>query len=61
VRIAGVMLEPFLPEKTAQLRAALGGGDASAPFAKRMAWGGIAAGTALEKCALFPRVEAAKA
>ena len=56
VRIAGVMLEPFLPEKTAQLRAALGGGDAAAPFAKRRAWGGIAAGTSLEKCALFPRV-----
>jgi methionine--tRNA ligase len=60
VRIAGVMLEPFLPEKTAQLRAALGGGDVAAPFAKRVAWGGIAAGVSLEKCALFPRVETAK-
>jgi hypothetical protein len=27
-------------------------------MAARMAWGGIAPGTALEKCALFPRVEA---
>ena len=57
VRIAGVMLEPFLPEKMAQLRAALKQ-EAGAPMAARMAWGGIAAGTALEKCALFPRVEA---
>jgi len=57
VRIAGVMLEPFLPEKMAQLRAALKQ-EAGKPMAARMAWGGIAAGTALEKCALFPRVEA---
>jgi methionyl-tRNA synthetase len=61
VRIAGVMLEPFLPEKTAQLRAALGGAAAGGTFAERAAWGGLAAGTALDKCALFPRVEAAKA
>jgi len=61
VRIAGVMLEPFLPEKTAQLRAALGGAAAGGTFAERSAWGGLAAGTALDKCALFPRVEAAKA
>ena len=27
-------------------------------MAERVAWGGIAPGTALEKCALFPRVEA---
>ena len=60
VRIAGVLLEPFLPEKTAQLRAALEGGDAGAPFAERTAWGGLPAGVSLEKCALFPRVEAAK-
>jgi methionyl-tRNA synthetase len=61
VRIAGVMLEPFLPEKTAQLRAALGETAAGGTFAERAAWGGLAAGTALDKCALFPRVEAAKA
>jgi methionyl-tRNA synthetase len=57
VRIAGVMLEPFLPEKMAQLRAALKQ-EAGAPMAARVAWGGIAPGKALEKCALFPRVEA---
>jgi methionyl-tRNA synthetase len=55
VRIAGVMLEPFLPQKMAELRAALGT-SADLPFAQRTAWGGIAPGTALAKCALFPRV-----
>ena len=55
VRIAGVMLEPFLPQKMSELRTALGG-TPDAPFARRVAWGGIAPGTSLEKCALFPRV-----
>jgi len=55
VRIAGVMLEPFLPQRMSELRAALGGA-ADAPFATRVAWGSIAPGTALAKCALFPRV-----
>jgi methionyl-tRNA synthetase len=59
VRIAGVMLEPFLPEKMAELRTALGQAHAHAePLAKRTTWGQIAAGTPLVKCALFPRVEA---
>jgi hypothetical protein len=44
-------------EQPAWLRAALKQ-EAGAPMAARMAWGGIAAGPALEKCALFPRVEA---
>ncbi|MFO0961609.1 MAG: methionine--tRNA ligase [Phycisphaerales bacterium] len=63
VRIAGVLLEPFLPEKMAALREALGGGAGApgegAPFDDRVRWGGLAAGTALAKCALFPRVERA--
>ncbi len=67
VRIAGVLLEPFLPEKMKALRAALGQAEASeatgaagptgADFAQRSAWGPIVPGTVLEKCALFPRVE----
>jgi len=57
VRIAGVMLEPFLPGKMAELDAALGtpGGDGRT-FAERTTWGAIAPGTKLAKCALFPRV-----
>jgi hypothetical protein len=57
VRIAGVLLEPFLPEKMAELRGALKQ-EAGAPLAKRATWGGLAAGTVLDKCALFPRLEA---
>jgi methionyl-tRNA synthetase len=61
VRIAGVMLEPFLPAKMAELRTALGGeSDAARPAKERLQWGRLAPGTALAKCALFPRVEAAK-
>lgn len=55
VRIAGVMLEPFLPQKMAELRTALGT-SADLPFEQRAAWGRITPGTALAKCALFPRV-----
>ncbi len=72
VRVAGVLLEPFLPTRMADLRAALGGGAAGAgiaeapgagaagaDFAALTRYGGIADGTALSKCALFPRVEPA--
>jgi methionine--tRNA ligase len=62
VRIAGVLLEPFLPGKMAELDAALGApGGVARSFAARTAWGAIAPGTKLAKCALFPRVEAAPA
>jgi len=87
VRIAGVLLAPFLPAKMTELEVALGcTASASAattssaistvpvtpvtsasaskpatPFADIAAWGGLAPGTKLTKCALFPRVEAAKA
>ena len=62
VRIAGVLLEPFLPGKMAELDAALGTpGGVARSFAARTAWGAIAPGTKLAKCALFPRVEVAPA
>jgi methionine--tRNA ligase len=62
VRIAGVLLEPFLPGKMAELDAALGApGGVARSFAARTAWGAIAPGTKLAKCALFPRVEVAPA
>jgi methionine--tRNA ligase len=62
VRIAGVLLEPFLPGKMAELDAALGApGGVARSFAARTAWGAIAPGTKLAKCALFPRLEVAPA
>ncbi|MFM8641394.1 MAG: methionine--tRNA ligase, partial [Phycisphaerales bacterium] len=58
VRIAGVMLSPYLPAKMGELDAALAQAPAAArPFSAQVAWGGIAPGTTLAKCALFPRVE----
>jgi methionyl-tRNA synthetase len=58
VRIAGVLLTPFLPAKMGELDAALAqAGGAGTAFAARTAWGGLAPGTVLAKCALFPRVE----
>ncbi|MFM8697146.1 MAG: class I tRNA ligase family protein, partial [Phycisphaerales bacterium] len=58
VRIAGVMLSPYLPAKMGELDAALAQAPVAArPFSAQVAWGGIAPGTTLAKCALFPRVE----
>jgi hypothetical protein len=46
----------------AELDAALGApGGVARSFAARTAWGAIAPGTKLAKCALFPRVEVAPA
>ncbi|MBU3727707.1 MAG: methionine--tRNA ligase [Phycisphaerales bacterium] len=71
VRVAGVLLEPFLPARMADLAVALGGagGGGSAQvaggagartdLATLTRYGAIAEGTALAKCALFPRVEPA--
>ena len=60
VRIAGVLLEPFLPGKMAELDAALGTpGGAVRTFSARTVWGALPPGTRLAKCALFPRVESA--
>jgi methionyl-tRNA synthetase len=61
VRVAGVLLEPFLPARMADLRAALGGAPTAAVdgagFAALTRYGAIADGTSLSKCALFPRAE----
>jgi methionyl-tRNA synthetase len=61
VRIAGLLLEPFLPERMRDLRAAMGDALANAPWQQRVAWGGLAAGTKLSKVALYPRIEAPSA
>jgi methionyl-tRNA synthetase len=65
VRIAGVLLEPFLPGKMAELEAALGtherhpgGTERRAAWEGRIAWDAVPAGTPLARIALFPRVDA---
>jgi methionine--tRNA ligase len=64
LRIAGVLLAPVMPVKMAELNLALCGADVAAaaaaeavPTPARVAWGGLRAGTRVEKLALFPRVE----
>ncbi|MFO0893408.1 MAG: methionine--tRNA ligase [Phycisphaerales bacterium] len=68
VRAAGVMLEPFLPERMEELGRALGQAGsgvgttkAAAPASARLQWGGLRPGTQVRKVALFPRVEQAAA
>jgi methionyl-tRNA synthetase len=58
VRIASVLLEPFLPQRMADLQTALGAPMASEPWARKVAWGGLKAGTSMSKVALYPRIEA---
>lgn len=60
VRVAGVLLEPFMPSKMAALAGAFGGQASSgAPWVVRVKYGTIAAGHPIEKLALFPRVDPA--
>jgi methionyl-tRNA synthetase len=55
VRAIGVLLDPFLPEAAGKIRAAIG---APAPRLANAAWGGLAAGTPVQKLSgLFPRVD----
>ena len=59
VRIACVLLEPFLPQRCADLAQAFGGAHTpTASWRDRTAYGAIAAGATITKVALFPRVEA---
>src|SRR2546426_1721505 len=56
LRCLGILLDPFLPEAAAKLRAAVGGG---APALADLTWGRLAPGTRVDKmAALFPRIEA---
>jgi methionyl-tRNA synthetase len=55
LRVVGVLLDPFLPEAAGKIRAAIG---APAPRLADAAWGGLAAGTRVQKLSgLFPRVD----
>ena len=58
VRIASLLLEPFLPQRMRDLRVAMGDTLADAPWSQRTAWGGLPAGTRLTKVALYPRIDA---
>ena len=57
VRIAAALLEAVMPEQMTELRTAWNLGPPSGDLRKECAWGGLKAGTAIEKVALFPRVE----
>jgi methionyl-tRNA synthetase len=55
LRCLGILLDPFVPEAAARVRAAVGAG---APRLADLDWGRLAAGTPVGKTAgLFPRVE----
>ena len=59
VRIAGVMLEPFLPQRMGDLATAFGGMPCKdANWSARKKYGAISDGHQIEKVALFPRVDA---
>jgi len=61
IRIAALLLEPFLPQRMADLRAMIGEPTLSAEWNRRVAWGGIPVGSKISKVALYPRVEATAA
>jgi methionyl-tRNA synthetase len=55
LRCLGILLDPFLPDAAARIRAALG---APPPRLEDLRWGGLAAGAVVTKSgALFPRVD----
>ena len=55
LRVIGVLLDPFLPAAAGKIRGAIG---APAPRLAHAGWGGIAAGTPVQKLSgLFPRVD----
>ena len=60
VRIAGLLLEPFLPQRMADLQSAFGGvGSGKSDWSSRKKYGAIPDGHPIEKIALFPRVDGA--
>ena len=56
LRIACVLLEPFLPDKMAEVGENMALGEGT--FDERVRWGGLKPGSAVKKMAVFPRVEA---
>jgi methionyl-tRNA synthetase len=60
VRIALLLLEPFLPQKMSEFSTLLGM-PSDAPWNIRTQWGYLKPGSSITKVALYPRVEIAKA
>jgi methionyl-tRNA synthetase len=58
LRAISILIDPFLPDAAAKIRAAVGAGS---PRLADLAWGGLAPGTPVHKVsALFPRIESDK-
>ena len=57
LRIASLLLHPVIPEKMDEFHKAIGVELPSGDIRPLLAWGGMKAGTAVKKIALFPRVE----
>ena len=60
LRIASILIEPFMPTIAAELRTQLGAGEAPVNLGEATRWGGLPAGTRLSDARpLFPRVDIA--
>ncbi len=57
IRIASCLLESTMPERIGELREAWNLGEPSGDLRSECQWGRLAAGTTINKVALFPRVE----
>ncbi len=58
LRAIGVLLAAFMPETSAKILAQIGNTAATAPLARALVWGQLAAGSRVQKGdALFPRIE----
>jgi methionyl-tRNA synthetase len=59
VRLIGLLVGPFMPETAGRIADILGGDPRDLTLTSRDGWGGLTAGTQVEKAApLFPRIEA---
>jgi methionyl-tRNA synthetase len=57
LRIATCLLEAVMPARMNDLRVSWNLGEPSGDLRSECDWGGLKAGTAIEKVALFPRIE----
>ena len=58
VRITALLVAPFMPETAESILRTLGDADANVSLQARDGWGGLQAGTTIEKAQpLFPRIE----
>ena len=57
LRIATLILKPLLPEKMDEFHQAIGLTDGTRVELQLLDWGGLSAGTTIQKVALYPRVD----